>query len=298
MASLSQAVAAASDEKVMPVWIIDGLSNFSPYYGLPLGLLIVPVVLFRRWKLVALAAVPFMVWGVVMISVNWFLVPARSCSEPSALRVVTANVMVGNTQRGALADAILDQSPDVVVFEELVVDLEELSPALAKAYPYRISTETPWVTLASRLPLEDMRRVPLDPAIPGREPLAAQVRIGDQLVTLLGTHEIPALSRITYREHLKQYELLEREVREASGPVMVIGDINATVYSPAFVRLLMRTDLRSVSDGSQHPTHTPTLNLSIRIDHVLIRDLTACEEQVFELPGSDHDGLVVGVRLK
>lgn len=282
----------------MPVWVIDGALNFAPYYGLPLGLLIVPVVLFRRWRLVALAAVPFMIWAVVMLSVNWLLVSPRSCSEPSALRVVTANVMVGNTQLTAVAQAVLAQSPDVVVFEELVVDLEQFSPALAKAYPYRISTESPWVTMASRLPLEDMRRVTLDPPIPGRELLAARVRIGDQSVTLLGTHEIPALSTITYRQHQQQYDLMAWGIGAAAGPVMVIGDVNATVYSPAFVRFLLRTGMRSVSDGSQRPTHTPMLNLSIRIDHVLIRDLVACEERVFELPGSDHDGVVVGVRLR
>ena len=280
------------------MWVIDGALNFAPYFGLPLGLLIIPVVIFRRWKLVALAAVPFMLWALVMLSVNLLLVRGRSCPGPADLRVVTANVLVGNPQLSALADAVLAQSPDIVVFEELTLEFEDFSPALAKAYPYRISTDTPWVTLASRLPLEDMRRVPLDPPIPGREPLAARVRVGDQTVTVLSTHEIPSLSTITYREHGKQYDLLEWEILQATGPVMVIGDINATIYSPQFLNFLRRSGVRPVSAASQQPTHTPTLNLSIRIDHVLIRGLAACDEQVFDLPGSDHDGLVVGVRLK
>ena len=70
----------------------------------------------------------------------------------------------------------------MVVFEELYHSLETFSPALAAAYPYRISTEQQWVTLASRLPLQDARRLPLAEAVPGREPLTAAVEVNGQTV--------------------------------------------------------------------------------------------------------------------
>ena len=43
---------------------------------------------------------------------------------------------------------ILREAPDIVVFQELVRDLESFSPELAAAYPHRISTDVPWMTIA------------------------------------------------------------------------------------------------------------------------------------------------------
>lgn len=280
------------------MWVIDGALGFAPYFGLPFGLFIVPVVLFRRWKLVLLAAVPFLMWAAFMVAVNLLLVRSKSCPDGPMLRVATVNVLIGNAEMGALADAVLAQSPDVIVFEELALELEELSSALAQAYPYRISTETPWLTLVSRIPVENMRRLPLDPPIPGREQLAADLRIESRAVTIVGMHAIPPLNGETYAQHDKQYDVVEFSIRETDGPVIVFGDINATVYSPSLIGFLRRTGLRPVSSPSQEVTHRPMFGLGIRIDHVLIRGFDACSEEVFNLPGSDHEGLAVGVRLK
>ncbi len=280
------------------MWVIDGALGFAPYFGLPFGLFIVPVLLFRRWRLALLAAVPFLMWAAFMVGVNLLLVRSRSCPDGPMLRVATVNVLVGNPEMGALADAVLAQSPDIIVFEELALELEEFSSALAQAYLYRISTETPWVTLVSRIPLKDMRRLPLDPPIPGREPLAAKLSLQGRPVTIVGMHAIPPLNGETYAQHEKQYEVVEFGIQETDGPVIVFGDVNATVYSPSLIGFLRRTGLRPVSSPSQEVTHRPMLGLGIRIDHVLIRGFDACSEEVFDLPGSDHEGLAVGVRLK
>jgi endonuclease/exonuclease/phosphatase (EEP) superfamily protein YafD len=195
---------------------------------------------------------------------------------------------------------VLREAPDVVVFQELVHDLEAFSPALAAAYPYRISTDVPWMTLASRLPLQNAHRIALRTSEDrARDPLAATIHVAGQPVTLLGLHATPPRNRDTYDEHRAQYESLREVVEQATGPVLVAGDFNATLVSPYFANFLARTGLRiASSERFQGATYHPYRWLGIRIDHVLLsQDVQVCGERVVNLSGSDHKGVVVDVRL-
>jgi endonuclease/exonuclease/phosphatase (EEP) superfamily protein YafD len=281
------------------VWLIDGALNFAPYAGPPLLLALLVVAVFRRWRWTLVACTPLLIWAAFMTTTRMTLALGQDCVDEPALRVVTANVLYTNTELAALADQVLAEAPDVVVFEELQQELDAFSPALAATYPYRISTDTPWVTLASRLPLENPRRLTLAEAIPGREPLTAQVHVAGQVVTVLAVHEVVPIDAATYQQHAAQYAALGDEIRRAPGPVLAIGDFNSTVYSPGFLHFLAGNALRAASGSlMQLPTHFPHgEQLAVRIDQVLLRDFDVCGEQVFNLTGSDHRGLAVDVRL-
>jgi vancomycin resistance protein VanJ len=278
------------------MWLVNGVFNFLPLFWIALLLPVMAAAPFRRHRVTLLSAVPLA--GVLMLmgGSRSLMTAGQACEAPPTIRVATANVLMSNDRLPDLARDILDQSPDVVVFEELRYDLESFSPDLARAYPYRISTETNWLTIASRLPLHDARRLTLTVDAPGREPLAAEVEAGGQRVTILAVHAQVPLSAQTYRLHQEQYALLAAEAKAAAGPVIALGDFNATVFSPLFARFVWSTGLR-VASADQVPTHFPRQHLGLRIDHVLVRGGAVCGELVFDLTGSDHRGVAVGVRL-
>lgn len=276
------------------MWFVNGLLNFLPQFWLVLLVPLMVAMPFRRPRVTLLSAVPLAGVLLLMGGARTLAATGQACEAP-ALRVVTANVLMSNDRLPELARDILDQAPDVVVFEELRYDLESFSPELAQAYPYRISTETRWMTLASRLPLEDARRLTLEEDAPGREPLAAEVRVGGETITVLAVHAQPPLSASTYRLHQQQYARLAQEAKAATGPVIALGDFNATVFSPLFAWFVWGNGMSVASDGE--PTHFPRHNLGLRIDHVLVRDVGVCDERVFELTGSDHRGVAVGVHI-
>jgi len=187
----------------------------------------------------------------------------------------------------------------VVVFEELREDFPTALPELAARYPYHISTTEPWVTLASRLPLEGARRIDL-PLIddPGRLPLTATVTVGGRPVTLFAIHVMPPLNSAANALHTAQYHLLAQQVALTTpGPLLVLGDFNATPLSPPFAGFLRSSGLRLSNMGDQTPTHFPRSWLGLRIDHVLERGFEVCGEQVVTLTGSDHRGVAVDLRL-
>ena len=282
------------------MWILNGALNFLPNLWIVLLLPVFSVAVFKRRSFTMVAAVPLVIALLLINGSSMMLVAsanasANGCASPS-LRIATANVLMSNERLDVLAEDILREAPDVVVFEELYHSLETFSPALAAAYPYRISTEQQWVTLASRLPLQDARRLPLAEAVPGREPLTAAVEVNGQTVRILAVHAQAPMNGETYRLHRAQYELLEREAAQADGPLVAVGDLNATVLSPFFARFMVRTGLRAaLEDGDA--TYYPRQHIGLRIDHVLVRNVDVCGERVFDLTGSDHRGVVADLRL-
>lgn len=283
------------------MWAIDGLANFLPYAGLPLLLFVAPATfLMRRRMLVALVLTPVVVWVIILLTPTFF-VTLTGDAPPTAtrLRVVTANVLMSNEQLSTLANDVLAQAPDIVVFEELRHDLTEVSPVLATAYPYHISTETPWVTVASRLPLGGAKRLTISADDRGRDLLTATVEIDGQRLTLIAVHLMPPLNAEAFEVNRQQREVLEAAVAGVDGPLMVLGDFNATTLSPTFARLLAGTDLRIASSSRMmSPTYYAYGRLGVRIDHVLVRNLDVVGDQVFTLTGSDHRGLSVEVGLQ
>jgi endonuclease/exonuclease/phosphatase (EEP) superfamily protein YafD len=283
------------------LWLLNGGFNFLPYAGAPLLLLIGGIALFRQRRATVLACAPLALWACAMVASNFLFAFAKPCGDEgdeSHLRVLSANVLMHNERLDELAEGILREDPDVVVFQELLRDIESFSPALAAAYPYRVSTEVPWMTIASRLPLDNGRRLTVGYKDRARDPLATTVNVAGQPITLLGLHAVPPRSKVTYDEHREQYELLTDEVSKATGPVLVVGDFNATLLSPYFANFLMRTGLRiASSERFQGATYHPTRWMGVRIDHVLVSGASVCGERVIDLAGSDHEGVVVDVRI-
>jgi endonuclease/exonuclease/phosphatase (EEP) superfamily protein YafD len=281
------------------VWFVNGLALVIPYAWIPLFVLLLLVTLFRR-SLSTLALLPSLVWIALIPNPVSYLALAEACAtETRAVRVATANVLMTNKDLDALAEDVLAEAPDIVVFQELRYDLEAMSPALASAYPYRFSSEVPWVTIASRLPLESTHRLTIDGQDRARDPLVATVRVQGQPVTILAAHLTPPRSPAAFEEHRNQYDLMRDEAQRVSGPLLVVGDFNATAVSPVFAAFLRDTGLRiAAEDRTLAPTYYPVWGFGLRIDHVLVRDVDVCAEQVFDLTGSDHRGVAVEVRLE
>lgn len=245
-------------------------------------------------------AAPVAIWLALLLTPLFFVtLSGGAAPDAPRLRVVTANVLMSNEQLPALARDVLAQKPDVIVFEELRHDLSEVAPEIAETYPYRVSTETPWVTLASRFPLEDARRLPISAADRGRDLLKADIVVDGQRLTLVAVHFMPPLDGEAFAINRQQREVLESALSEVDGPLLVVGDFNATTLSPTFARLLLGTGLRIASTSRlMAPTYFAYGRLGVRIDHVLVRNMDVVQDEVFTLTGSDHRGLSVEVGLR
>jgi endonuclease/exonuclease/phosphatase (EEP) superfamily protein YafD len=281
------------------MWALEGVANFIPYAVVPL-LLLTPVALIARRRWIAVIMGTTLLAGLALVATPTLLfleVAADTPAGSSQLRVVTANVLMTNDELDSLADDVLAQAPDLIVFQELRHDIEDFSPTLASRYPFRLSTAEPWVTIASRFPLEDARNLDLPGGDRGRDLLTATIEVDGQRLTVIAGHLMPPLNHDAFEVTRQQHEVLDDAIREITGPLLVVGDLNATALSPTFAGFLWSTGLRiAASDRWPDPTYT-AYGLGLRIDHVLVRDAGVGAERVFDLAGSDHRGVAVDVTL-
>jgi endonuclease/exonuclease/phosphatase (EEP) superfamily protein YafD len=225
--------------------------------------------------------------------------PAARCVGPT-VEIVTANLQYSNGERDRFLEWLEHQAADVVIVQEVT---EAWSAALTRSsgYPYRrlLTREDPYgIGVLSRRPLQ--RVEPVDLAADGLPSLDVTVVIDGRPLRVLGLHThwpvLPGLARDRDRA-LQGAAELARSSRE---PVVLVGDLNLTPYSPVYRRLLASSGLRdAVDDRRWRPTWLAGFwPLALRIDHVLVsQGLCVDDAEIGPAVGSDHRPVVARLRL-
>jgi endonuclease/exonuclease/phosphatase (EEP) superfamily protein YafD len=252
--------------------------------------------------------------GVCCAALSWgYVVPyyfgdeARDAAgvkpaQEERLVVMFANVAVGNSDYEALLASVREVRPDVVALAEVTPAWWERVQALAREYPYHESLPKQGgsgLALFSRFPLEGAASFDVDDST---HPLMrARVVKGRASLMLLVMHPPapPRARKFAYR--LGQFERAAEIMKSEQGPRALLGDLNATPWSPYFQDLLVRSSLRDVREGAgllpTWPAQLPFF-LRIPIDHCLVsREVRVRSVRTGPRTGSDHLPLVVELGL-
>jgi endonuclease/exonuclease/phosphatase (EEP) superfamily protein YafD len=118
-------------------------------------------------------------------------------------------------------------------------------------------------------------------------------------VDLVALHAAPPIrARGAYRA--RQLEIAARLASAAAGPVVLLGDLNCTPWSPAFDRLQAAAGLRDSGRGrGLHPTWLSAMPfIGLPIDHVLVGPgIGVRGRRVGPDIGSDHRPVVADLVL-
>ena len=281
-------------------WVADLLSHFRVQYFLCLAgvalLLLVP----GRWKTSAL-------FGALAAINLWMIVPLylgkteQPLSSSAPIRIVFANV---NTRWGdpeRVAEVVGRFRPDVLVLEEVSEAwLAELAPVLSE-YPSAVSRpreDNFGILLCSRFPFMQSRILSIGEA--GVPSAMAEIETPSGRCTVLATHLCPPTGDRYYRWRNSQLAGLPSFVRQASSPVLLLGDLNVTPWSPFFRRLLRETGLKDSSRGRGPQATWPAFFplLGIPIDQCLHSPSIAILRREVGSPiGSDHFPVILDVVL-
>jgi endonuclease/exonuclease/phosphatase (EEP) superfamily protein YafD len=274
------------------------VQSLTPY----LGLLVVVIALVALWRRrLQLATVGAAIGFGILVLAAPLAFPdeqADPMADAVGLRVASVNLLYRNERIDEVADTLADLAPDVIVFSEYTAEHQAAlqRSELADAYLYRIDRSgqlAGGVAVWSRAPVivgehPDTYNYSLDLTVDGPD----------------GTVRIVALHAPT---PLKSFDDWRRDLgtaaaigRDASGPTTVIGDFNASYWHPDFRRMLDAglVDAHTAL-GKGFSTSWPTDRLLppfVRLDHALTTpDLVSTNIADFEVPGSDHRGVIVTV---
>ncbi|MCW5889773.1 MAG: endonuclease/exonuclease/phosphatase family protein [bacterium] len=281
-------------------WPLELTTHFRVQYATGFALLALIAAAMRRWKPVVLLVAGALVNAVVAAS------PASPGGVADAaaprLRVLFANVLRVNPAHVAGLEVIRAAAADVVVAAEVDAGWWE---ALRTGLPdHRHTLAEPreddfGIALLSRVALVRGEVVGLDDL--DMPTVIAELPLGGGALTLVATHTIPPVGLAAFAERNAHLAALARVARMASGPALVLGDLNVTPWSPWFGRLLRDGGLRDSRVGfglqASWPAGAWPL-LRIPIDHALASpSLRVLDRRVGAAYGSDHLPIVVDVAL-
>ena len=199
------------------------------------------------------------------------------------IRVVFANVLCDNRQFDRLPALVRAQSPDLFVASETTPEWMTHLDTLKDRYPYRFYAGPGIFGIAAY----------------ARRPFTAQViRVGkhqmplgrlefDDMVVLVAHPQPPARAGLT-AENQAYLDRLAQLANESKKPVILAGDLNATLWSHS-LRPLMQAGMQwPAGSGLTYSWPVGEPQMMIQIDQILTRGAIAGRWHVLPADGSDH----------
>ena len=289
----SLAVAAATALSLLDggLWASDLVAN------LRLQLLIASLLLVGYWLLGRGRAMAALMMVSLLVNAGLTYRALTPLSAPNStngavLRVATINVRQSNDDVESVHKYLVDQSYDVVVVQEVSEQWLEALSVLESEYPYQLSESRIGnfgiAMLSKRAPIHQT----VHHFMAGGKPyVEVTVPVGDVPVTILGVHlNIPVTPGSFRVRNAQILELSEREFDE-SERLVLCGDLNLSIWSDWFDRLLAEGHFADVDPQVAVATTWPSFLPwgGISIDHCLARPGVAVSaREVGPSIGSDH----------
>jgi len=276
-------------------WLFDLLANYRLLVGVALlGLGLFALMLDWGVALAALFAGLVGVASVLPLYLGTHPVPATGAET---IEIVSFNVSVSNPNRHDIVEYLAEENPDLVFLFESNYEWEadirraELPLVFLNVVPrHRVSGVT--VLASSDLEPGAIR------AEFWREAAAVRLTLDGRTIEVLGLH--PPSPRTHFQSDLRDQILRDAGewVAGRSGPVVLVGDLNASPWSAVYRRLRWQTGLVDSMFGAGLQTSWPENGglFSIPIDHVLHSpDLGSADRRTGPFFGSAHRPVIVSV---
>ncbi|KAA5545908.1 endonuclease/exonuclease/phosphatase family protein [Roseiconus nitratireducens] len=226
---------------------------------------------------------------------------AEEADNVSTMTVMTLNALSANTHYDWIADQIVQDDPDAVGILELGPGLDAfLRKRFSERYPHKLTVPSDagnfGIGLFSRRPLSDSQVIQWQRGVP-----TIQAEIDG--VRMILAHPLPPVNAANFQSRNEQLQKLVHQVqghrrRDEDAPIVVMGDLNLTPWSPWFYDLQSQTGLRRSFEGlGLRPTwYANRLGFlaGLVLDHVLVSDSISVDRVwIGSNIGSDHRGVSV-----
>ena len=277
-------------------WWLELFAHFRPQYALCLATAGACLLALRRPG-IGLAALVLGAVNAVPLMHYYYAPPGAAPGDRPGIKALLANVYFRNGHHDPLLEYVRRSQPDVAVFLEVTPEWHEALRGLSDSLPYQAYAGELFV--ASRKPLLGLHAVPLSAA--GAMAVVFFVDAGGGPVAVIGAHTNWPLGARIADSRNRELSMLADTARATPGPVLLLGDLNTTAFSPVFPALLAQAGLADCAAGrGYHPTWPARFPpLYMQIDHCLAgAGLEVTDFATGPYVGSDHYPLEVTLRLR
>jgi endonuclease/exonuclease/phosphatase (EEP) superfamily protein YafD len=276
------------------------LSNFRVYYLLVAGGLVFAS-LIGKYKRIHATLPCWLSLGLFVFNsawiIPWYLPQAPQRAAGERLRVLTFNINTQNDQWQAIAQAVQTLKPDIAtIIETSSQATQELSQRLT-TLPFVYRTSGGGITVFSRFPLLS----PTSQKFSSGTVLVTSLKVNQKVIKLIAAHPIvPIKARLFSRRNALLAELTTY-LQQQPEPLIFLGDLNLTPWSPFYSRLVNKTGLHNTRLGFgiepswiEPATHVHYPNgitalIKIPIDHIFVsRNFRVVNCRTKPAANSDH----------
>jgi len=230
----------------------------------------------------------------------WY-VGGTTVSGGTELKVLHANVLAGNDEYQRLFDLIDAEQPDIIFLQEVSLQWSNALGRLQQEYPYNHTAPREGnfgIAIYSRLPLDTASHIDSPPL--GYPTITATANVSGQPLTMISTHPTIPIGRDGFESRNGQLTSVAALVNRSTSAVVLVGDLNVSMWAHSYRSLEKNTGLRNARRGfgirPTWPTFMPFA--MIPIDHVLVSDaIGIVETRTGPRIGSDHLPLIVTITI-
>lgn len=281
-------------------WVFELTAHFRVQYVLALGAFTMILLWMRQWRWAAICGTFALLNAAVIAPAFWSgenFTMRTVGDELPVLRALLANVNVDNRDHERIRRAITEFDPDIVVLLETTPWLLDHLRDLNQRYPYRMAEprDDPFgIALLSRYSFSSVRVIHLGDA--GPPAIVAVIAASGHPFALIGVHPWPPVSARLAQGRNEQLHELATLIRQIPSPLLALGDLNVSPWSPYFARLLADSGLHDSLQGRglqpSWPVGWPLLWTPI--DHILFSEgIRILHRKTGSAIGSDHYPVIV-----
>lgn len=235
--------------------------------------------------------------------VPWYMPPPAAAGESSEpVRIFLFSVEQSNSRYSEALSLVRKEQPDVAIFLEASDPWETELKALQDILPYSASHHYPTdgIAIYSKRPLANVSF-----KVWGNQKVVrtvvADVTLEGQAVTLVATHLFSPRNGTRFEWRNRHLEKIGDWAIQSKNPVLVVGDLNMTVWSPHYKRFAQKTGLRNARAGfgiwpTWRSNRVPFVSLPI--DHCLVSpEIKVVKFRTGGNMGSDHLPVIADVMI-
>lgn len=281
--------------------LFDTLSALRPHFfaaGLVLGTLQFVLVIRRRTTAriagLVLLLPAMIINGRAVLPLYLRPAPPDLAAEPSRCRLLCFNVQQKNRSFDEVVGWVQEADPDIAIFLEARNSWPERLRPLSRSHPHHLSFPVQSFEIYSRVPITSHRMRPVGTL---RGDVVLQLANG---LTVVAGHAYTDTPAHGLGFELRNKQLLGsigRNLADEARPLVVIGDLNVSPWSPYFGEMIARSGLRDARRGAGPLPSYSRIGLhrllGVPIDHCLTSpDIRVDRLRTGPALGSDHLPLV------
>lgn len=280
-------------------WFLDLTSHFVAFYAAAAFIALLYFAMTRAWRWTALALVLLLLNLSAVLP--WYVGAPPTESDGPTITVLMANVHTSNIAHEKFLSLIDELDPDIVVAQEIDEHWVTSLEAIDSEYPHQLLRprgDNFGMGLYSKMPLANPRVEQFGDA-PVRV-LLADIEHEGHALSLIALHTLPPIGGKYSGYRNSQLQVVPTYVRNLPHPVLLIGDLNITMWSPNMKQMARESGLINARKGRGIHGTWPTQYgpFMIPIDHCLYEEpLVVKEFARTRRIGSDHVPILATVAL-